>query len=217
MPNPWDRPSLGSPVRTGDYDADEIYAAVGRALSKWERLEGEMVHVYAVIIGGTSSRYLDAPPIRAFGTLNSPATRADMIDAAAKAMFWRLGFEEGMVPEKIDREKMEATETDLKDILKAYRGWMSRRNDIAHGYVRSLEHPDPTQKGDPLVTSYLLYPSDGSSGKWCIVIGEPAYAYKAKDIDRFGEAFEALEATVRAYAERLDEYRKEVRDMIGRH
>ena len=215
MPNPWDRPSLGSPYRTGDYDADKIYQAVGRALSKWERLEGEIVHLYAAIVGATGN-YFGIPSIRAFGTLNSPSTRADMIAAAAEALFHRLGFEEGIVADKIDRKKMEATETGLRDILKAYRGWMSRRNDIAHGYVNSRQHPDYTQKGDPLVTSHSLYPSDGSSGKWYIVIGEPAYSYKAEDIDKFGEAFEALEKEAKTYAEFLESYRRELREMIAK-
>lgn len=207
MPNPWDRPSTGSPFRTGEYDANRLYLAVGHCLSKWERLEGAMTHLYAVIVGA-DDYYLGAPVIRAFGTLNSPAARADMIATAANAVFYYIGFDAGIEPVQAEIDEAKAIEDELREVLKHYRGWMARRNDVAHGYVSTSEHPDPTREGEPMATSSLLFPSDGSSAKWCLIVGEPAYAYEASHIDSFGGAFEDLEKRVNVLSERLSKYRQ---------
>ncbi len=207
MSNPWDRPSSGSPFRTGDLDEDRLYLAVGRCLSKWERLEGAITHLYAAVVGAEDC----APAIRAFGTLNSPSARAEMISAAADATFHYFGFQAGIDPVPAEIEEGKEIEDELRDVLKHYRGWMSRRNDVAHGYVNTRTHPDSTQDGEPKIASSLMYPSDGSSGKWCLVLGEPAYAYEAKDIDSFGVAFDNLENRVTTLVTRVTAYRQTLR------
>jgi hypothetical protein len=52
--------------------------------------------------------------------------------------FTYLGFEAGLDPEKLDKKEFGAVEVELREILKTYRGWMSRRNDVAHG-LRNLD------------------------------------------------------------------------------
>lgn len=207
MSNSWDRPDTGSPFKAGDLEPDKIYLAVGRALSKWERLEAAMVQLYASVTG-IEDYYLDAPAIRAFGMITSPSTRADMISQAANTLFHYLGFQAGIEPSDGDTMEGEAIETELRSILSNYRGWMARRNDVAHGYVDTRELPDATQESSPPVTSSLLLPSDGSAAKWCIIVGEPAYAYVSADIEKFGVAFEALEGRARLFSDRLRRYRQ---------
>jgi hypothetical protein len=45
---PWDRPPLPTQA---DADAEELYASVGCALSRWEDIEGELSHWFALFIG----------------------------------------------------------------------------------------------------------------------------------------------------------------------
>lgn len=211
MPNPWDRPATGSPFRMGHATADKLYLAVGQALSKWERLEGEMAHLYSQFLSRGEAPYFNIPAVRAFGTLNSPATKADMIAAAAEAYFHWLAFDERINANEIVMRELKAVETELRNIIKTYRGWMSRRNDIAHGYVAQ------TGPWDDGTVTHLLYPSECSTNKWCIVVGEPAYAYEAKHIDSFGSAFEALEAAIKELCDRLSDFDKKVRTLLPRY
>lgn len=125
-----------------------------------------------------------------------------MIATAAEALFEYLGAETGTRDPKI--------EDGLRTTLRAYLGWMSRRNDIAHGYVNEREHPDYGTIGSPIAKSYSLYPSDGSSAKWCIVTGEQAYNYRTDDIDNFAKAFATLETQINEFAVRVDKWRKEM-------
>ena len=197
MVSAWDRPSTGSPFRLGDPNAEMLYLSVGRALTKWELLEGQIVDLYAAIIGANDpSYYKYAPAIRAFGSITSPATRADLIQAAAESYFYYLGFKAGIDLEKLEAMQFEAVEKELREILKMYRGWMARRNDVAHGCVRA-------NQSDTDQTTYLLFPSEGAERKWCIILGEPDYAYEAKHIDDFGVAFDKLSETVDTLVDRL--------------
>ena len=208
MPNAWDRPGTGSPFRMGHATADPLHLAVGQALSKWERLEGEMAHLYSQFLSRGEAPYFNIPAVRAFGTLNSPAAKADMITAAAEAYFHWLAWDVRINVSATVMQELEVVEAELRSILKSYRGWMSRRNDIAHGYVA---HTGPW---DDNTVTHLLYPSECSTNKWCVVVGEPAYAYEAKHIDVFGTAFEALEAAVRKLCDGLTEFDKKVRALL---
>lgn len=210
MPNPWDRPGTGSPFRIGHASPEPLYLAVGKALSEWERLEGEMAHLYSQFLGRGEAPEFHIPAVRAFGTLTSPATKADMIAAAAEAYFHWLTFDQRINTNAVAMQELAVVGAELRNILKSYRGWMSRRNDIAHGYAA------PTGPWDDNTVTYLLYPSECSTNKWCVVVGEPAYAYEAKHISAFGVAFGALETGVRNLCDGLSEVDKKVRALLPR-
>ena len=175
MPNPWDVPS-SAPLRPGVKDEDEIFVSVGRALSRWEGLEAEVSGVYAAIATGSDERHI-APTIRAFGTITNTSSRAEMIAHAAEAFF--------------HAHPAMQLEAELKDILKRYRGWAGRRNDIAHGCSTASDHPDYTDENQPTITTYCLCPSHGHSRKWALSM-EPLYHYIPFEIDAFGVSFNAL-------------------------
>ena len=99
-------------------------------------------------------------------------------------------------------------EAELKDILKSYRGWAGRRNDIAHGCSTASDHPDYTDDDQPVVTTYCLCPSHGHSRKWALSM-EPFYHYIPREIESFGAAFDALAQRVADFSEMLDAWRKE--------
>ena len=213
MPNPWVRPDLGSPFRNGDCDSDTLYLAVGKALSSWERLEGEIARLYAAIIGVDDKYYLSQPIIRAFGTPNSPATRADMVAVAAASTFYSLGFQSGLEPAQLpERDGVDALSAELREILKSYRGWMARRNDVAHGCVTTREI-DGGANAKPEVF-HLLFPSDGNAAKWCEILGEPDYAYEAQQIDDFCAAFDNLRVRVSAFADRVSTFRRALNENL---
>jgi hypothetical protein len=48
MTNPWDRPPFPG---KGDDNQDILYAAVGRVISQWEKVELGLSHLYAIFIG----------------------------------------------------------------------------------------------------------------------------------------------------------------------
>lgn len=194
----------------GHATPDPLYQAVGQALSNWERLEGEMAHLYSQFLGRGEAPHFHIPAVRAFGTLNSPAGKADMIAAAAEAYFHWLAFDERINVNAAIMQEFACVEAELRNILKTYRGWMSRRNDIAHGYVAQVGPWDDN------TVAHLLYPSECSTNKWCILVGEPAYAYEAKHIDAFGAAFQTLEAAVRKLCDHLSECDEKFRAVLQR-
>jgi hypothetical protein len=196
MPNPWDKPS-SAPNRRGDADANALYRSVGRALSAWEGLEADLGSVCAALTLAPSQRYA-APAIRAFGTVNNTGSRAEMITHAAEAFFH--------LASSSVRDDVDVLMTELKEILKHYRGWAARRNDIAHGYVTESRHPDYTRDDQPIITTYTLCPSHGNSKKWMLHM-EPIYNYIAFEIDVFAEAFDKLAPRIAEFAQRLDKFR----------
>jgi hypothetical protein len=164
MPSPWDKPT-SAPNRRGDTDANALYRSVGRALSAWEFMEAHLGSVYAALTLAPSERYF-APAMRAFGTVTNTFSRAEMITHAAEAFFF-LEYSRA-------KDECDVLHTELKEILKHYRGWAARRNDIAHGCVTESGHPDYTRDDQLIITTYTLCPSHGHSKKWMLHM-EPMY------------------------------------------
>jgi hypothetical protein len=194
MSNPWD-PPFSAPLRTGEKNPDALYLSIGRALSLWEGMEAELGGLYAAFTTGPDDRYI-APTIRAFGTVTNTGARAEMIDHAAEAFFHQLPHELDVGP----------YQDELKQLLKHYRGWAARRNDVAHGYVTESRHPDYTQDDQPIISTYCLCPSHGHSKKWLLNM-EPTYQYVASEVDGFGRAFNELSERIGDFAQKLDELR----------
>jgi hypothetical protein len=85
-----------------------------------------MSTLFAVVMGGVDAWHY-VPATQAFGALNSPATRADMIERAAEAFFMHFGASAGAAEVEVD---VVSLEEELEELLKAYRGWMARRNGL---------------------------------------------------------------------------------------
>jgi hypothetical protein len=198
MSKPWDIPPQGGAGKRGDETEDILYLAVGRALTKWEGLEATVAFLFAVLTGGTDDRYYE-PAARVFGATMSVLVRGDMILNAAEGFFHY--FESHGL-----HNETQAYHSDLKELIKQYKNWSSRRNDIAHGYVTATTLPDNNLEGT-YTTTYLLCPSHGSSRKWSFHL-HPLYQLKASEIDKFAVAFEALDESFRGYSAKLDQWRK---------
>ena len=169
MNNPWD---VQAPAGHGDQQEETLYAAVGRALSRWEELEEDLADLFAGFVGA-KQRVHDSnnPACRAYGSIPNFSTRADMLNAAADAFF-----------ANIDRPALKA---NYKEVIKQCRGFAARRNEIAHG-TRSLN----SSLGNLLVPAY--YNSRKYAGD-----DNPAYSYSSKEINYYAGMFAELIGLVR--------------------
>jgi hypothetical protein len=68
------------------------------------------------------------PATRAYGSVLTFRGRAEMVEAASEAYFFSTPDSE--------------LEPELNEVLKEARNYATRRNEIAHGIVRSFEVPD---------------------------------------------------------------------------
>jgi len=167
--NPWDsRPPPGA----GDPSEDNTFRAVGQALSRWEKLENQLVAIFAATIRGQPA----GAARRAYGIVQGSKTRTDMIRAAATARF------EG-------RRTHALVMPDLKALLDLVEKYAARRNEIAHGVV----YPYNGYRRDAV--GFCLFPSYYATKKRGLDI-EPSYIYSSIEINYFSERF--LELTQKA-------------------
>jgi len=115
----WKRPE---PSSKGDSDGNTICQAVGRALSAWEEAEGALADLFCFVTRATSDAASYRAVYRAYGAIHTSAGRREAITAAAEVHFspyW-------------DKIKKSFT-----GVLDAVGQASKRRDDIAHGVVRS--------------------------------------------------------------------------------
>ena len=168
MNAPWE---VKPPSDDGDREIDVLYAAVGRALSRWEELEEDLADLFSGLVGSTAGVHdFSNPACRAYGSIPNFNTRADMLSAAAAAFF-----------ENVDRPHLESSYNEL---IKLCRRFAARRNDIAHGTTWM------TDVGNFLVPPYYnirKYAGDNN----------PAYRYSSKEIYYYEKMFADLISRVR--------------------
>lgn len=172
MPNPWDRPPKAT---SANADQNDIFRAVGQALSAWESVEHYIARIFAVLVAEkisgppyATSADGSSPAARAYGSVISFQGRATMVEAAANAFFYTHPH-----PEFPGR---------LRKLMKTAVGWTARRNDVAHGIVYGC--PWDGSKS-------LLWPNDYSTSKRSID-RQVAYWYNDEQIIEFGKAFDRL-------------------------
>jgi hypothetical protein len=170
MANPWDVPK---PEPLGDRDENVLYAAVGRALSQWERVETACARTYAFLIGAPTDELAISPALRSFGIVNSFPTRCEMITTSGKAFFH-------LHPEVVHYEKL------INDALSEARQYSNRRNEIAHGVVCQIFGARESE-------GYYLLPSFYNPRKFPVSM-IPTYQYVEKNILYFSEEFTKLGA-----------------------
>src|SRR5205085_1041102 len=85
MPKPWDVPARPA---TADF-SEQIYFSVGKALSNWELVEQQLGEMFSMFIQSpvSGATPLGEPAIRAYGSVVSFSSRADMLEAAARGFF----------------------------------------------------------------------------------------------------------------------------------
>jgi hypothetical protein len=167
--NSWDRPPI--PL-IGDETSDEIYRAVGWALSGWEMLEMSLVGLFDTLIGIALDTHASH---RAYGAVTIWNIRRDMLRAAAEAYF--LEFPNQPLAKEI------------KETINIVDRYAARRNDIAHGIVLAYDEifGPPSPLGG--FRGWLLFPALTSTKAMRLPFRDPKYALSAEYIRMLGKIF----------------------------
>jgi hypothetical protein len=170
MPNPWDVPK---PELIGTPNADQLYIAIGRALSEWEPVEAACARIFAYLVGAPIEWHEVSPAMRAFGTVISFPGRKEMIEAAAKAYFHL-------------HQPLTHYKQYINDALGEANNFASRRNEIAHGVVKEVIDHDTNRS-----IGYYLVPSFFNPKKFPITM-VPTFQYVEKNLIHFRQEFTKL-------------------------
>lgn len=173
---PWDRRPW---PKRGSGSLSKLYAAVGAALSEWERFEDELSRIFAALVSDPMS----LPAQRAYNAVRTFEGRAEMLRAASEAYFvlWPNS----------------SLQVSLKGLLRDAICYSQRRNDIAHGvvsYFEALPWPAYPRWGKKPPKSFGFYPSNanfkdreiGGPG------GIPTYCLTVAELDYFLQEFRKL-------------------------
>ena len=185
QPKPWDVPT---PPEKGDTTKEAVFVAIGGALSAWENLESWLSHIFAELVAPNA---FPLAARRAYGSILTFRGRKEMIQAAAKAVFF-------VSPNDTLQER-------LKSFLDEAQNFAARRNEIAHGIVteywpkRSLIRF--ATKGFVLgPPAYATNKTDLEPGRVILepVYHAPSYAYSSAEIEGFERHFERIEREARS-------------------
>jgi hypothetical protein len=163
-PRPW--PVQGHPI------LDDVYSAVGRALSDWERYEGSLSLLFATLTSTSSS----LPARRAYNSVRTFEARIEMLRAASLAYFERH-------PDK-DREDLMGT------VISEGKCYCPRRHEIAHGVVDHFQ-PFPPKLPRDLTNEFALYPSFANFEQRDME-EMPTYCYAKAELDYFAGEFRSI-------------------------
>jgi hypothetical protein len=182
----WERPVAR---KKGDQKPDDLYRAVGWALSQWERADETLAGLFSALtecaqdpVSGTTVR-------RAYGAIESNSGRRKAVEAVAEVFFGNYWDEKPV-------------RQSLKEIIDAV-GRASRiRDDIAHGIVQANLVIDGEDYGafhmpPPYNTGRSHAFSQKEDGALAFLRAK--YRYTARDIISFGRKFIKLEGTIHAY------------------
>ena len=135
LKSPWD-PAPRDP--NGDRDRDQVYRAVGAALTHWEQLEMALALLFGTIIDSNTSAGRAA-----YGSVVSAAARLDLIMAAADAN------------KRISADRLTAiTRLVAHEIGRL----VARRNEIAHGQVTRFRRAEGAAGKAPELEGHYLVP-----------------------------------------------------------
>ncbi|HML06546.1 MAG TPA: hypothetical protein VK430_00255 [Xanthobacteraceae bacterium] len=190
---PWDIPPRPS---TYDKDPEELFAAVGGALSSWQYVEDAIASLFEAIVSDGDMLILSfaksmSPAKRAYGSIVSFDARAEMVEAAADAFFHVHHH-----PRLHKR---------MRSIMQACRGWSARRNEIAHGKIG----------GAPTDLNYCaLWPADSSTRK-NEIDHRAKFVYNAALIKEFDHHFLTLHSPLLDTATEFRAWRAGLRARLG--
>ncbi|MDR6935473.1 hypothetical protein [Luteibacter sp. 3190] len=186
-PSYWDRitTSPGEPV---DASVDQIFHAVGFALTAWELAESALAALFLVVSNVTDANGVNAIR-RAFGSVESSAGRRRALKAAAEIYFGNY-WSEPRFRKPFDQ------------LTKAFEGGSSRRDEIAHGVAYPMSI-------DGKAVGAFLYPAEYNTERtlpWIASLDDPfaitraRYRYSSAAIYEYAKRFSELSNKVWEYA-----------------
>jgi hypothetical protein len=184
MPNPWDIPPW---PKTGSETAEEVYTAIGRALTSWEWAEQGLANIFAVLTGVLDVLPI-SPAVQAYGAVTSFTFHITMVEKAADFLF--------------ASDSNDELNHELRALIKECCGWSSRRNDVAHGRVTEVD-----RKLTPF--GFFVFPSFYNTRKQKLTPSgfDPAYCYSAAQVHTFADAFDELNSKLFDFQDRLTAWR----------
>lgn len=185
----------------GDDTPDALYAAVGVALTTWERLDDSIGHLFGILV---NSRMGAAEA--AFGMVQSIDQQMRMVIAAAERIY----------PKRDDPFRVEIVELITKELTQM----AGVRNDIAHGYVSVFHVSATDQHGVTTETDWghFLIPGHTNTKKR-LSNDEIAVRHSEFGIDtppHYTLRYAYTAEQILTYAGHFHDYLKRVRDLIHR-
>ncbi len=194
----WSSPKI-DPTKKGSQDQNEVFRAVGAALSAWERAEEELTNLL-VKLCRISDRSADGV-FRAFGAIESNAVRRKAVEAAAEVYFGRFW----------SHSEIRFT---LDALLDAIQNAAFIRNEIAHGKVVQFIINDaalgvhdlgaflcaPTYK----TNHQLPYLNSTVEGDLLSIYIKSSYRYNVDDITGYITKFIMLMIKITEYSNSID-------------
>lgn len=191
--SPWEPTKfvLPSPSHKGELTPEIVYVEIGRALHTWEHAESALARLFQVLCESRS-----IAPCRAYGTIESPYQKVQVLRHAAEAFFGRRDI------------LSDQDHTDAKALFTAYSSASEYRNNIAHGMTIGHYLSDGTHSG------YFLCPPSYSTKKVKrhktseLYLSGAKYFYKAEDVLHYSRRFqEVLVEVVRIAHSVNDKYK----------
>jgi hypothetical protein len=182
-PTPPARKSWDAPFALkGDSSEDDLFKAVGRALTDWEFVEEALARVYAALMRCDLNS--PTPAVRAYGAIIGSKARIDMILAAGEA-YLSLPYTGTLVFPSQAKD-------GFAPLLMESARWSDRRNDVAHGRA--------WQGGE-----HFLLPSLYATKKWKFS-QPPAYRYSSTELRTLSAAFQDLYDRLSELAEHFERW-----------
>ncbi len=183
--HPWDIPPFPT---HGDMWEQLTYAAVGRAMSRWEAVEVEFAQLYALLCGGDR---FDETLSQEYGEKDN--FRARLIGLNARVCRYFIAHPD------------QRFEAKMRRVLADAGNFSARRNDIAHGIVRPFRwqvmRPQAAGTGDHPPFEWCLVPSHFRAKNFANA--RPRYLLASKEIGRFADGFFGIQRAVNDLVHRL--------------
>jgi hypothetical protein len=185
---PWD---IRDSSRQGDHTENEIFKSVGRALTEWENVENSCARLFAIFVSAHQQRAYHAPAVRAYGSIVGFTSRGTMLRLAAKAYFDRR------------KDKKSIFAEEFKTLIDECSEYAARRNEIAHGSVKSMFVTEKhTKNGSRLsALGFYLLPSFYNPKKY--KDEQLTYQYISSDILHYSQEFTKLDMRLNALRENM--------------
>lgn len=159
--DPWEKPDTREIKLSAK---EEIYTAVGNALSNWALIENTLLLIFCRLLRATDGESWYTP-YKLFGHMNGASIRLEYMRVAGAAMFLndplRLAY--------------------LNKVLGLVRSFLPRRNDLAHGVT--IDYGDG--KG-------FLETPHFASKELDFLVNKEGYRYNAETINEYGLSFTLL-------------------------
>jgi hypothetical protein len=180
LKNPWEvRPQ----AEFGDRDPNDLFVAIGKALTEWENVEWSLAELFAVVVSARSKSVFWQPAVQAYGSIVSFNGRCEMLRVAGEAYF-------------STRKQRAHRADDFKKLVNEAGHYAGRRNEIAHGKVSEVYWYDSRKNAKS--HGFYLIPALFNPKKVKKSTGM-AYGYVSTDLLHYKQEFTKLHLRIAGF------------------